>query len=147
MTGARLEVHEAIHAYAVHLDAGRFDRLAELFTEDAMFDVVPAPWFMVVPIHRRDAIVAALAARFEEVRRSGGRRHVCSNTITTVVSDTEIHAETFLTSIGTKPGAPPELLATGVYADVLRLDGGRWRFASRRLDVDGSILKDTKEAA
>jgi ketosteroid isomerase-like protein len=147
MNAARLEVHETIHAYAVHLDAGRFDRLAELFTEDAVFDIVPGPWFMAVPLHGRDAIVAALAARFEVVRETGGRRHVCSNTITEVISDTEIAAETFLTSIGTSPSAAPELLATGVYADVLRLDGGRWRFASRRLDVDGSIRKDTKEAA
>jgi hypothetical protein len=90
----KLAVCEVISSYAVFLDAGEFERVAGLFAEDAVMDISPPPGFMEVPISGRAAIVAALEARYHEVRLTGGRRHVCSNTIFECLSESSCSTRT-----------------------------------------------------
>ncbi len=137
---ARLGAMQAINAYGVYYDEGRLEEFAELFTEDALVDITPPPAIMKVPLRGRREIADAYAARHREVTAGGGgRRHVCTNTVFESVSPDECVATTFLISFATLPGRAPTPIGSGVYRDRIRLEDGRWRFAERRLALDGLV--------
>jgi hypothetical protein len=136
----RLAVQDCISWFAVLFDGGRFDALAELFAADAIFDVSPAPAFLPVPLHGRDAIIASISARHAQTTGTGTvHQHVSTNTVFDELTAERCATRTYLTSLGAAPGSPPRLLTIGTYHDVFRPEGGRWCFAERRLRTETAI--------
>jgi hypothetical protein len=136
----RLAVQDCISRYAVLFDAGRFDELAELFTDDAVFDISPDPSFMTVPLRGRAQIMDNISQRHEEVAARGEiHQHVCTNTIFDLVSDSRCDTQTYLTTIAGGPEIPPRVQTFGVYHDTLEPHGDGWRFAKRHVKMRTEI--------
>lgn len=134
---SRLDIADLIAKYAVHLDAGEFDPLEALFTENAIFDITPDPGIVPVPVQGRRRIREVLEERYRVVSQQAQRRHVMSNTVIDEFSGGHAQSRTFLTVLSIpKGGGGPELHGTGVYNDRFELVDGRWLFAERRLEVD-----------
>lgn len=134
---ARMEILDVISRYSVHIDAGEFDRLQALFTDDAVFDITPDPVFMKVPVHGGRAIREALEARYRVVVKEAQRRHVMTNTIFDELSSDRAGTRTFLSVFSVPKGAGAiELRGTGVYNDKLVRKGGAWQIKERFLVMD-----------
>lgn len=136
------QVFDVVARYAQLLDAGRYDRLAELFTEDVVFDTSPhpddAPADYPFPAHGRDATIAAL--RRMRSRWPGTRsRHTTSNLTVVELDARRLRSLTVFTTIHTEPGARPALHSAGHYDDVMALDdSGFWRIRRRTVCGDRS---------
>jgi hypothetical protein len=134
---ARMEIQDVISRYSVHIDAGEFDRLQALFSDDAVFDITPDPVFMKVPVKGGRAIREALEARYRVVVKEAQRRHVMTNTIFDELGADNAATRTFLTvlSVPKGPGAI-ELRGTGVYNDKFVCRNGVWQIRERFLVMD-----------
>ncbi|WP_292683198.1 nuclear transport factor 2 family protein [Novosphingobium sp.] len=108
-----------IALYANLNDAGRWDELAALYTEDAAMARPTAP---DAPIVGRAAILAAFTAR--PPRRT---RHLCSNVVIEVVGPDEARGESAMVLF--QPDAAP---LAGSFHDRFVRTGAGWRFAERR---------------
>ena len=138
----RSQLLEVIARYAHYMDAGEFDELEALFSEDARFDIKPDPGIVPVPISGRGTIRSALEERFLVVSREAQRRHLMTTTIVDELTETAAAARTFLTVLSVpKSGGAVELRGTGVYHDRFVRIGGAWLFSERTLHVDA--LKTT----
>ena len=125
---AREEIRDLVARYNSNGDAGRFDAMLELFLPDALLEVD----------ERRHEGVASIRKLFEEAavatrRRAGGyvRHFTATHQIDIVDRETargRCYFQT-LTEVG--------LDHWGRYIDEYRLHDGRWRFARRRVHVDG----------
>jgi len=112
-------------------DAGRWEDVAALFTEDGIMARPGAP---DVDIVGRAAILSAFLAR--PARAS---THICSNIIVTVESATRASATSLIllfSGSAPKDGGLPVLDANvpkvGAYTDQFTLTSQGWRFAARR---------------
>ena len=134
---ARMEIQDVIARYSVHIDAGEFDRLQALFSDDAVFDITPDPVFMKVPVKGGRAIREALEARYRVVVKEAQRRHVMTNTIFDELGTDHAATRTFLTvlSVPKGPGGI-ELRGTGVYNDKFVCRNGVWQIRERFLVMD-----------
>ena len=134
---ARMEIQDVISRYSVHIDAGEFDRLQALFSDDAVFDITPDPVFMKVPVKGGRAIREALEARYRVVVKEAQRRHVMTNTIFDELGADHAATRTFLTvlSVPKGPGGI-ELRGTGVYNDKFVCRNGVWQIRERFLVMD-----------
>lgn len=134
---ARMEIQDVIARYSVHIDAGEFDRLQALFSDDAVFDITPDPVFMKVPVKGGRAIREALEARYRVVVNEAQRRHVMTNTIFDELGADHAATRTFLTvlSVPKGPGGI-ELRGTGVYNDKFVCRNGVWQIRERFLVMD-----------
>lgn len=134
---ARMEIQDVIARYSVHIDAGEFDRLQALFSDDAVFDITPDPVFMKVPVKGGRAIREALEARYRVVVKEAQRRHVMTNTIFDELGADHAATRTFLTvlSVPKGPGGI-ELRGTGVYNDKFVCRNGVWQIRERFLVMD-----------
>jgi uncharacterized protein (TIGR02246 family) len=122
-----------IHRFADRNDARDANALADMFVEDGVFARPTAP---DKPVTGREAIRAQFAAR------PPGKltRHICSNTIVTVVSASEATAvSTILLYTATlSEGAVLPVKADakqllGAYEDrIVRDNDGAWKFKERR---------------
>ena len=130
---ARESIRDLVARYNAGGDVGRFDAVLELFTDDAR---------LVLPDgeHRgRDAI----RALFEAVARGTGpgegararlvRHFTATHQID--VEDERSAAGRCYYAVFTERGPDH----WGRYVDGYRLDAGRWRFAERRVTVDGMV--------
>jgi 3-phenylpropionate/cinnamic acid dioxygenase small subunit len=124
-----------INLYAVLNDANDWDRLAELYTEDARFARPSAPHDFVTG---RENILAALKAR--PPRKS---RHVVSNIVIDVEGPATARAFSVILLFQgeeAEDGGLPILAHTpplvGHFHDKLALTPGGWRFAERQGGLD-----------
>jgi hypothetical protein len=127
---AREEIRELVARYAQYADRGRFDDLVALFIADGVLCIDDRE-----PLHGRAAIRAFLDATAAGLRGSGSpaliRHHVTTLTIDVTGADTATGAAYFLVVSGAGPDH------WGLYRDrYVRLDGA-WRFAERRVRVEG----------
>ena len=122
-TADRLQIHELLALHGHLADEGRFDRLDELFTIDAVYDM-SAPGQGV--FEGREAIRAAGAA----MARAGRSplAHFLTNVVVTETSDDAATAR----SKGVMIMADGQLLAV-VHDDVLRRHDGGWRISRRTI--------------
>ena len=116
-----------IQRFALLNDAGDFESLAAMFTEDGVFARPSAP---NDPIHGRHNILRAFQARSRRLSR-----HLTSNIVIDVLSATEAQAISYIilyASAAKEEGpvaSPPHLI--GTFRDRIRLVNGRWLFSER----------------
>jgi ketosteroid isomerase-like protein len=119
-------IRRALSEYSRRCDDGRFEELAELFTEDARLMVL-------------DQVVegrAAVRGYLERVQADGSRgMHVTSNSLIDVDGDVATAATDYLF---VRPGGDGlAIIAAGRYLDELVRDGAGWRFRVRTITMLG----------
>lgn len=112
-----------IALYANLNDEARWDEVAELYAEDGVMVRPTAP---NAPVAGREAILEAFKARPPRTTR-----HVCSNVVIDVESDTTARGTSAML-LFTGEGAP----LVGSFHDRFILTDDGWRFAERR----GSLI-------
>lgn len=129
---AREAARELIARYTWAGDRGRGDELAELFTADGVLDVGEHGGLWAGR-ERIRAELDALAAAGGDGPNPGHVRHHVSSVRIEIVSATETAVGSYF-AVYTRIG----LDHWGRYRDRIVLDQGVWRFAERRVRVDGS---------
>lgn len=125
------ECTRLINLYALLNDEARWEEVAALYTEDGLMTRPTAP---DKPVVGRQTLLEAFLSRPPRASR-----HVCSNIVVTVESETEASAESvillFLGSAAEDSGLPQKDAAgplVGSYKDRFRLTDEGWRFSERR---------------
>lgn len=134
--------HRLALSFFAHNDAGEYDALAALFTEDGEF---ARPTDPDNPVRGRQAIHEAF------VSRPGGRvtRHVCSNLLVEALSEDRARGSMYVVLYMGEAGDTAKLgvrakpvQLVGEYHDEYRLTDEGWRIARRTgnvtFTVDGS---------
>lgn len=120
---AEADCARLIALYANLNDEARWDEVAELYAEDGVMVRPTAP---NAPVAGREAILEAFKARPPRTTR-----HVCSNVVIDVESDTTARGTSAML-LFTGEGAP----LVGSFHDRFILTDDGWRFAERR----GSLI-------
>jgi ketosteroid isomerase-like protein len=136
---AKAAIAELITRYAALSDAGDWDGVAALYTDDGRMSRPTAPDDF---IDGRAAILAAFRSRPPRAQR-----HIIANVLVTLDSDSEARASSqiLLFTGVSEAGGPPVQSTTpplvGTYRDRLTriLDG--WRFVERRGSLDFRAAK------
>lgn len=107
---------------------GETAKVAQLFTEDASLTVGPEP------IVGREAILATFLAI--EKSKEYNSRHVISNHLVTLVSDTEAKGVSYLTLYRFEPNSENSNehghpVASAIYEDAYLLTDSGWKIKSR----------------
>ncbi|QCI63212.1 nuclear transport factor 2 family protein [Phreatobacter stygius] len=124
MSGAQdYAIETVIRRFALLNDAGRWEELADLFTDDAVFARPSAP---DRPLGGRPEILAAFRAR--PARRA---RHLVCNTVVTMTGPDTAEAFSYSVLIGVEAEGRGSL-SVGHFDDRLVCRDGAWKFASRR---------------
>jgi len=130
--GARddLEIRTVLARIAQYSDAGSLDDYAAQFTEDASWEMPPAP-----PRHGRAAIRAAGAARRTDGQTGPGSqtRHVISTVAVSVDGDAAVADSYWQFYAGT--ATVPVLRSMGSYRDTFRRTAVGWRLTRRQITV------------
>jgi hypothetical protein len=128
----------ATYLYAI----GDLVSFAELWTEDARFDLAVDDVGLGTPLRGREAIVAAFEAYFARGGVEGPKeftRHLAAQRRIDV-SDGQVRAETGMFSVVQPRGVRSRdwcrVSRTGIYYDRFEREDGRWRFAERLLAWD-----------
>lgn len=147
-TAARLAILEIVAGYGLLLDAGYGEhadpdwsaRFGRLWARNAEFGTYPN---LVVnsqmPLHGRDAIVAA----FEQITRSYPHAHFVRHLATNTVVDEldtrsgRARARSALIAAGVHDFSKLTTHRTGVYFDWFCVEDGRWCLERRDLIYDG----------
>jgi 3-phenylpropionate/cinnamic acid dioxygenase small subunit len=122
---------ELIHRYNRLLDAGRYDEWADCFTAAGVFHGAFGQWV----VHRDIDDFAALA-RERAATIAPNTRHFVTNVLVEV-DGSAAHANSFLMVTTCAPNAHPQIALTGAYDDELVEEDGSWKFAHRRVHIDG----------
>jgi ketosteroid isomerase-like protein len=119
-------IRRALGEYSRRCDDGRFEELADLFTEDARLIVLDTV------AEGRDAVRRYL----ETVQADGSRGlHVTTNALIDVDGDQATAATDYLF---VRPAATGmAIIAAGRYLDELIREGDRWRFRVRTITMLG----------
>jgi len=128
---AREAIRDLVARYNANGDSGRFPPVVELFASDAVMDVGDGRVYT-----GHDEILTVFTGAQDRAATTGGERwHVRHFTATHQIDVTdESHAKGYcyyqvLTAVG--------LDHWGRYIDEYRVVEGRWRFARRRVTLDG----------
>lgn len=134
----RLEILDLLARYAHAYDEGDRATLETLFTADAEFHIRGSVGRVPATMVGRDAIVAALAGKWEAIRPEQ-RRHVATNLVVLDQSESTARAASYLVLVATS-GGTPTVLATGRYEDdLVKGPDGRWRIRWREASVDSDV--------
>jgi 3-phenylpropionate/cinnamic acid dioxygenase small subunit len=117
----RLEIHELIHLHGHLMDAGAFESLGEIFTEDVVYDVSD---FGLGELHGFDAIRRA-AVMMGDGNPLG--HHVTNVAITGVEGGV---VRVLSKGIGVNADGT---CGTVTYDDIVRRVGVKWRLARRKV--------------
>jgi hypothetical protein len=135
---AKAAIAELITRYAALNDAGDWDGVAALYTDDGRMSRPSAPDDFIAG---RAAILAAFKSR--PLRAA---RHIVANVLVTLDSETAARATSqilLFTGVSAAEGLPVQSTTpplVGSYRDrLMRTDQG-WRFAERRGSLDFRIL-------
>lgn len=123
-----LEIHQLFVDYGAHLDAGRFDEYAALFSEDGEISMGP-----LGRAKGREEIRTLMAGTLEG--RVGESYHIISSPVVQLEGD-EATSEVMWTVIHRDSDGQPRLTMCGRHRDRLVREDGRWRFARRKGYVD-----------
>ncbi len=119
-------VRRLLAVYCHTVDDGRFDEFAGLWAADA-----------VVTVRGQEVRgQAAIRAWIEDAQPPEHRgRHAVLNTAVTVEADDRATAVSHFIFLARGEDRLWHVSATGRYRDVLVLEGGRWVFAAREIDL------------
>jgi len=135
---AKAAISELITRYAALNDAGDWDGVAALYTDDGRMSRPSAPDDFIAG---RAAILAAFRAR--PLRAA---RHIIANVLVTLESETKARATSqilLFTAVSGGEGLPVQAATpplVGTYRDLLTKTIHGWRFAERRGSLDFRIL-------
>lgn len=125
---AEQAIERLIRRFALLNDAGDFDGLAEMFTEDGSFARPTAP---DQPVQGREAILQAFQSRPPRITR-----HLVNNVVVELQSADEATAVSYIVLYTAPPGTLPAVadptVLVGAFRDRLRREAGRWLFVERR---------------
>lgn len=116
-------VEAVIRRFALLNDAGRWEELADLFTDDAVFARPSAP---DRPLVGRPQILDAFRARPARLAR-----HLVCNTVVTMTGPGAAEAFSYSVLVGVEAGGGGTL-SVGHFDDRLVRRNGLWKFASRQ---------------
>ncbi len=126
------EIQNLYAHYNLASDAGDAEAYASCFTEDGVLEIEP----LGVKISGRAAFVA-FKQRDREGRGGKYRRHWNGSLYLERVDVSTVRGRCYLQAFNGTPGQLPVLSDCGVYEDTLVRVGGAWKFARRRLTMDG----------
>lgn len=113
--------------FAHYADNGDHEALADLFTEDCQ---LARPFQPDHPYHGREAVQAIFRDRKPILVR-----HIVTNVLVEVISDSEARGTNYLTMLssheGTEPPQPAGAIYVGGFDDHYVKTEGQWRFMSR----------------
>ena len=132
----RLLIAEVIARSSLHYDRGELDRFEALFSDNAHFEITPAPSAMAGPLRGREAIGAAFRARYAIVSQIGTRSHVVTNLMFDELTPDRARTRCYLIGISSDRKGSVEVQATGQYQDEFVKEDGEWLFSARRLHLD-----------
>lgn len=132
-SAAKSTVLELLARSAYSLDERHVDALKDTFTEDASFviDIVGVDGEM--SFEGRDAIMGLMTDSMAE--QTDQRRHVVTNSFFEEEGDDRATVVSNITITSVEDGAI-RLVTTGLYRDTVKLEGGQWRIAARRIELD-----------
>ena len=140
---AREQIRDLVASYNAHGDRGRFDEVMALFADDAVMDVGDGRTYTGVDEIRtiftgtRDSVTDGSSdGTADGSTGPPGPRYLQHHTAApaiTVDGPREASGQTYFT-VMTDAGVDH----WGRYQDAYRVVEGRWRFASRRVRVDGT---------
>lgn len=120
-------ITQLVYRATAYSDAERWDDLAALFAEDGIFVRPSAP---DQPIQGRAAILASLKARPPRTAR-----HIVSNTLVDILSETEARATSTITlfagPLAEGVALADPVIAIGSFDDEVRKIDDRWLFTRR----------------
>jgi hypothetical protein len=128
---ARVAIADLVVRYNSNGDTGRFDNVMELFAPDAVLEESGRPR------HGRDEIRTIFTGAADGVSQKTGEgprhvRHITGTLQIDLIDETSATGRCYfqvLTQIG--------LDHWGRYVDSYRVIDGKWRFASRKVSIDG----------
>jgi len=127
---ARDQIRDLVSRYNSNGDTARFAQVRELFCADAVMRIGPNAVYNGI-----DEVMTIFTGASDGTSRPGGPSHVRHFTAThqiDLVDSTSAKGRLYfavLTDIG--------LDHWGVYMDTYRVEDGRWKFATRRVIIDG----------
>ena len=114
--------------FAHYADIGDHEALRNLFIEDGTYDRPFQPGY---PFHGRDAIQSIFRDRPPILVR-----HIVTNVLVEVVSETRARGTNYVMMMSNHAEIEPPQSSNGIFVggfeDEYVLDGGTWRFASRK---------------
>jgi 3-phenylpropionate/cinnamic acid dioxygenase small subunit len=124
-------VAELFAEYASAIDCQEFERLTDLFTDDAVWQSELPPPLPSRTIEGRRAILEFLPGS----RESGQTRHVLTNLRLLEADDESALAEVYL-MFTVASATATSLRTTGTYRGQAVQEGGRWQFRSLTVALD-----------
>lgn len=135
--GDLLAIHQLLALYGHLLDDGEYDRLGEIFAEDAVLTFVGRDR---EPVHT----AAAIARFFADAR--GSSAHHTSNVVVLAGEDgVRVRSKFFVPY--TRPEHDAHRWYGGVYDDVVVRTSDGWRIASRSIDGRWQLTVDDRQYA
>ncbi len=125
----RAEILDLYARYAHSIDDARFDEWLDCFTSDGVFESAR------FGRHAGREALRKFCAMYQESWQGAQVRHHMS-TIAFSVDGEHGTGACYLSYYHCKDGRIA-VSAVGHYSDTLRKDGGRWKFASRKVALDG----------
>ena len=125
----KIIIQELIAKYNLAIDTKNIDEWTNTWTDDGIWT---ATFGEAKGKTELKNMVSQITNEF-----ASGKRHVSSNI---VIEDSSanngmVNAKSYLTVIEAQKS--PEVVATGVYSDMLKKDtSGKWKFFQRKLDID-----------
>ena len=133
----RLAILEMIGHYSRTYDGKDADGYAELFTEDAVFEVYAGREKPLLHCGSREAIREWARALHEEMPDGYQSRHDQTGTIFEQLGPDSARTTTMLLGTRRYPGdESPRISGTGIYHDEWRKTPDGWRFARREVHMD-----------
>ena len=133
----KLLIQDVIARYSYSYDGGDADAFAQLFVEDAIFEViVPTQSRPAVRLLSRAAIRKWAAQRHELTAGTRARHYQFGLLFDELTANTARTRTMLLLTRQGVPDSAPVLQLTGVYHDTWRKTGEGWRLAHRAAHLD-----------
>ena len=127
-------IRDVLSAYCFYVDNGEFDKWADLFTEDGVFDAGA-----LSKVQGRTAIKEFISKAVPRKGEGPARKHCTMNSMIRV-QGTEAQADSYIIVVREGEQGIMTSLA-GRYEDLLVKQGETWRFKVRKIhfDISGDL--------
>ncbi len=124
-------IRDLMSAYCFYVDNGEFEKFANLFTADAIFEAGP-----LGKLQGREAIRNFVAGAVPRAGEGPARKHCTLNHLIRVDGN-EAHANSYIVVLRESDTAGSIMASlAGRYEDLLVKQGGEWRFKVRKIHFD-----------
>jgi uncharacterized protein (TIGR02246 family) len=124
-------IRDVMSSYCFYVDSGEFEKFAELFTDDGIFEAGPFG-----KLEGRKAIREFIGAQVPKPGEGPARKHCTFNHLIRVTGS-EARADSYIVVVRESNGGIAASLA-GRYEDLLIKQDGEWRFKVRKIHFDFS---------